>query len=132
MGAEINSIIDNLCEKFGTTTAYLIPEMAKYNIARDIEMVVFSIIFMIIAYVIWSTTMKRYKEALSRYDGLEEEYQKWHRRPCIDDYFGYFVCSVILFFAFICTMMISVHNLVGWIASPTAAFVNEIIHSIGG
>ena len=31
---DVNSIIDNLCDKLGTTASKLIPEMAGYQIAK--------------------------------------------------------------------------------------------------
>ena len=42
---EINSIIDNLCDKLGTTANKLIPEMAGYQIAKDSIWLVISLIF---------------------------------------------------------------------------------------
>lgn len=43
--SEINSIIDNLCDKLGTTANKLIPEMAGYQIAKHSIWLVISIIF---------------------------------------------------------------------------------------
>lgn len=42
---DINSIIDNLCDKLGTTANKLIPEMAGYQIAKDSIWLVISLIF---------------------------------------------------------------------------------------
>ena len=36
MSSEINMIIDNLCQKLGTSATFLIPELAKRAIAENI------------------------------------------------------------------------------------------------
>ena len=43
--SDINSIIDNLCNKLGTTANKLIPEMAGYQIAKHSIWLVVSLIF---------------------------------------------------------------------------------------
>lgn len=34
VGEEVNAVIDNLCQKFGATQEFLVPEMARLCIAR--------------------------------------------------------------------------------------------------
>ena len=46
---DINSIINNLCDKLGTTASKLIPEMAGYQIAKHSIWLVISIIFIGVA-----------------------------------------------------------------------------------
>ena len=46
---DINSIIDNLCNKLGTTANKLIPEMAGYQIAKHSIWLVVSLIFIGVA-----------------------------------------------------------------------------------
>ena len=46
---DINSIIDNLCNKLGTTANKLIPEMAGYQIAKHSIWLAISIIFIGVA-----------------------------------------------------------------------------------
>lgn len=47
--SDINSIIDNLCDKLGTTANKLIPEMADYQIAKHSIWLAISIIFIGVA-----------------------------------------------------------------------------------
>ena len=47
--SDINSIIDNLCNKLGTTANKLIPEMAGYQIAKHSIWLAISIIFIGVA-----------------------------------------------------------------------------------
>lgn len=46
---DINSIINNLCDKLGTTASKLIPEMAGYQIAKHSILLVISLIFIGVA-----------------------------------------------------------------------------------
>ena len=46
---DVNSIINNLCDKFGTTASKLIPEMAGYQIAKHSIWLVISLIFIGVA-----------------------------------------------------------------------------------
>ena len=46
---DVNSIIDNLCDKLGTTASKLIPEMAGYQIAKHSIWLVISLIFIGVA-----------------------------------------------------------------------------------
>lgn len=47
--SDVNSIIDNLCDKLGTTASKLIPEMAGYQIAKHSIWLVISLIFIGVA-----------------------------------------------------------------------------------
>lgn len=47
--SDINSIINNLCDKLGTTASKLIPEMAGYQIAKHSIWLAISIIFIGVA-----------------------------------------------------------------------------------
>ena len=46
---DVNSIINNLCDKLGTTASKLIPEMAGYQIAKHSILLVVSLIFIGVA-----------------------------------------------------------------------------------
>lgn len=47
--SDVNSIINNLCDKLGTTASKLIPEMAGYQIAKHSIWLVISLIFIGVA-----------------------------------------------------------------------------------
>ena len=47
--SDVNSIINNLCDKFGTTASKLIPEMAGYQIAKHSIWLAISLIFIGVA-----------------------------------------------------------------------------------
>lgn len=43
MSEEVNKIIDNLCEKLGTSARLLIPELARMHIAEAVVTIVISV-----------------------------------------------------------------------------------------
>lgn len=47
-GAEINNVIDNLCQRFGTVQEELIPELARMNIVKSCVIVLATILLLTI------------------------------------------------------------------------------------
>lgn len=129
--AEVNSLIDSLCSKFGTTTAYLIPEMARYNIVQDVFIMIYAIIFIVIAFLILKRGYVKHKKEVDRYEN-DREYASRHLSPDWSDYFGYWIVGGFIGIIFVVVFMITSSDLMGWIASPTAAFVQSVLRSIGG
>ena len=82
--SDVNSIINNLCNKLGTTASKLIPEMAGYQIAKNSIWMVVSLIFIgvMIGLVINLLKMRKadgemlalYPETFKK---LDEELQKF-------------------------------------------------------
>lgn len=105
----VNSIIDNLCTKFGTTLQNLIPEMSKMYIAKYVVII---IIFGIISTVMYKL------------------YKKYSKRNEFSDY--EFQIILTISFGIISTVVLiySIIGLTGWIASPTAEAVETIIEMI--
>lgn len=73
---DVNSIINNLCDKLGTTASKLIPEMASYQIAKHSIWLVISLIFIGVALgltirLLWMR--KKNQEALAIYPNLVRE-----------------------------------------------------------
>lgn len=112
MGEEINTIIDNLCAKFGTTLQNLVPEMARMSIAEEIAVIIISIIIIVIMYKL---SMKIWKRSIEMSDPDEAI-------PLIFTITGGVVFTGILSFSII--------SLIGWIASPTAKTIEMIMGMI--
>ena len=97
---EINSIIDNLCDKLGTTASKLIPEMAGYQIAKHSIWLVVSLIFIGVAigFTIKLLWMKKrdgemlaiYPDLVRKIDlklkdsGMMDNLHQWSRTEWID------------------------------------------------
>lgn len=47
-GSEINNVIDNLCQRFGTVQEELIPELARMNIVKSCLIVLATILLLMI------------------------------------------------------------------------------------
>ena len=93
---DINSIINNLCDKLGTTANKLIPEMAGYQIAKHSIWLAISIIFIGVAIgltirLLWmkrndGKTLALYPEWAKKLDdglkssGMINEIPSWSRR----------------------------------------------------
>lgn len=81
--SDVNNIINNLCDKLGTTVNNLIPEMAGYQIAKSSIWLVISIIFIGVA--IWLAIRllwmrKKNREALAIYPNRVRELDEIFRK----------------------------------------------------
>ena len=110
MTEEINIIINNLCTKFGTTIQNLVPEMARMNIAEGITTIIICAIIFICLYKI--------------------SVKIWNYCKENDDFvflfIPIFITGVVSFVFFISSIISSV----GWIASPMAKTIKEILSMI--
>ena len=112
MGNEINIIIDNLCQKLGTSATFLIPELAKKEIAENIIIIIITALF-----------GKCMIEIIARIT-------KWAKEE--DD------CDLCIFIIFPGVALLidfsmfafSAVDLAGWIASPTAKAIEQIASMI--
>ena len=80
---DVNSVINNLCDKLGTTASKLIPEMAGYQIAKHSIWMVVSLIFIgvCIGLTIRLLLMrKKNREALAIYPNLVRELDEIFRK----------------------------------------------------
>lgn len=111
MSEEINAIVNNLCDKLGTSAKLLIPELARL---RVVESVTLLIIFFVILVIGLYFLPKAWK-----YDHREKK--RWY-----DDSFFTAVPACIIFIGVI-GIIPSLFSLVGWLTSPTAKAVLEII-----
>lgn len=111
MSEEVNAIIDNLCEKLGTSAKFLIPELARLRITESAVCLFIGLIILAIGLI---TLPKAW-----RYD---------HREDLGDWDESYFVIipSILIMVGAITVIVESV-QLAGWIASPTAKAILEIV-----
>ena len=111
MTEEINIIINNLCTKFGTTIQNLVPEMARLNIAEGVTTVIICVIIFICLYKISVKIWNYCKTDDSDYAFF---------------FIPIFITGVISFVFFVSSIISSI----GWIASPMAKTIKEIISMI--
>ena len=119
MSKEVTEIINTLCEKLGVAASVLVPELAKYNIARLAFLTVVQTIIVIVLIIIMAKIVKRI--LIDKYSDIEDK-----------AFMVFLTCLlpglVIVIFTF-CAVA-SATDLIGWIASPTASAVKEITSMI--
>ncbi len=106
---EVMQIINALAEKFGTTAQYLIAEMARYYIVTSAAWVVITGLFVFLLYRLMRLCAERARE---------------------DEYSSYEIYIVFVFIALVAACIalgLNVVTLAGWIASPTASVIKEIM-----
>lgn len=114
MSEEINAVINNLCERLGTTATTLIPELARLRIAESVVMIVFGLL--LLAFGVWL-----FPRAW-KYDHREDK--DW-----IDDSM-YAIIPILIIVVSVITLSTWSFNLAGWLASPTAKAVLEILDKL--
>lgn len=115
MSAEVTEIINTLCEKLGVAANILVPEMARYYIARLIFFTLIETTFAIIVAIVFVRIMK--------WILVETDTDVEDKVPMI--FFGDLIPGILLIILFVCAVS-SAADLIGWIASPTASAVREI------
>ena len=119
MGKEVTEIINTLCEKLGVAANILVPEMARYSIAR--------LVFLMVAYGIIAVVVVTIIVRLAKF------FFNSNKLAVDERAIAFFMTSLIpaLVLIFLCIVTIlTTADLIGWIASPTASAVKEITSMI--
>ena len=119
MSKEVEQIINTLCEKLGVAANILVPEMARYNIAR---LAFLTVVQGIIAVVVAAIITKLVKHIINNEKVYGEEIVI---SICLTN----MIPGLVLVALVVCTIS-SATDLIGWIASPTASAVKEITSMI--
>ena len=122
MSSEVTEIINALCEKLGVAADILVPEMARYYIARLAFITLVETIFAIIVAIVFAKIMRR---LLSNTD--TEGTDLWDRTMTI--FFADLIPGILLLFL-VLSALSGVTDLIGWVVSPTASAVREILGMI--
>ena len=112
MGNEINMIIDNLCQKLGTSATFLIPELAKKEIAENIIIIIITALF-----------SKCMIEIIARIT-------KWAKEEDDCDLCVFNILPGAALAIDFSIFAASAIDLAGWIASPTAKAIEQIASMI--
>lgn len=115
MSSEITEIINTLCEKLGVAANVLVPEMARYYIARLIFFTLIETIFAIIVAIAFVRIV--------RWIFIETN-TDWEDRA-FRIFFVALIPGILLIFLFVSSVS-NAADLIGWIVSPTASAVRVI------
>ena len=118
MSAEVTEIINALCEKLGVAADILVPEMARYYIARLAFLTLIETIIAIILAIVCARIMKW---ILSETDA---DWYDWSDKA-IWIFLANMIPGILLLFLLVSACS-NAADLIGWIASPTASAVREI------
>ena len=110
----INEIIDNICNKLGTTAEFIAPEYARMHVASSITAIVISIVGIIAYFMI-----------LRKLFSLKDEHRYFNE---IYEMFLY-VGGVIAFAAFLLILLKAI-TLTEALASPYGYFFQKVIGMI--
>lgn len=119
MSKEVTEIINTLCEKLGVAASVLVPEMAKYNIARLAFLTVVETLITVVFVIVMVKIVE--KIISDKYSTME--YVS----------FSLFIASIFPGIVLIFLVVDAISNatdLIGWIASPTVSAVKEITSMI--
>ena len=114
MSEEINIIVNNLCDKLGTSVKLLIPELTRLRIVESVTLLVIFLIFLIVGLYFLPRVWK--------YDHRERNIYQ-------DDSMWFLFPSSIIIIGIFGTIS-SLFSLVGWLTSPTAKAVLEIMRMV--
>lgn len=112
MDEKINAVINNLCEKFGTTAEFLLPEITRYELVAYgfktlVSLTVF-IIFLIFAKKSWKMAV----------DAQDNDSIWWGVMMS---------CICIAGFILIFSLYGNATEFVGWLASPYGALAHMVL-----
>ena len=120
MSKEVTEIINTLCEKLGVAASVLVPEMARYSIAR--------LAFLTAVQTILAVVMVVVVVKLAKWSLGNDEDADWDERG-ISVFLTCIIPGLVMAFLIGCAIS-SATDLIGWIASPTASAVKEITSMI--
>ena len=117
IGEQVNEVVDNLCQKIGSTQQMLVPEMARLIIARSCVNAAFCALMCLVCILL---IVKWIRVTKSEECGWEEG-ETW-AMIAIFSGIALFICFGFLWF--------NVSEAVQWQAAPTAKAVEYILNLV--
>ena len=117
IGEQVNEVVDNLCQKIGSTQQMLVPEMARLIIARSCVNAAFCAILCVVCILLIVKWIRVMKSENSRW----QEEETWATVAIVSG-IALFVCFCFLWF--------NVSEAVQWKAAPTAKAVEYILELV--
>ena len=121
-------VINAICDKIGIVydkAVGLVPYIVRYNIAYDVTLLVIGLAFILTGALLW-----RKGDKLTREDMKQVDSSNW--RYYADDHLGWFVCGWCALAIGAILGLISVADLVHWIAAPEISTLKWALRLIGG
>lgn len=122
---DVNAIIDNICNKLGTTVEMVVPEYAKYMIASKLVTLIIGVVIAFFATTLMNMMLTSLKKKIAKYKEKYERDDWWDE----DWVVPYVIGGIVLIFVGIVGTIILVDglNFVPWLISPQGAFIAEVM-----
>ena len=123
---DVNTIIDNICSKLGTTVEMVVPEYAKYMIASKVISLIIGVVIAFFATALINMLLASLRKKIAEY---KEEYGNtddwWSEDWAISYIVGYGVIIIIGIIAV--AFIVSGLDFIPWLISPQGAFIAEVM-----
>lgn len=123
---DVNTIIDNICNKLGTTVEMVVPGYAKYMIASKLVTLITGVVIAFFGTALMHMLMTSLKKKIAEY---KEEYGStddwWSEDWAISYIIGDAVIIIIGIIAV--AHIVSGLHFIPWIISPQGAFIAEVM-----
>lgn len=120
MANEVNGIIDNLCEKLGTTISDLTPEMARMCIAENITIIVLIILLVLVTTILGFKVIKRKSSSL--YD--DNDWASIMASIVTGTLIVFSVLGIML------CLLVFIPDTIEWIVAPRARMAEYILNKM--
>ena len=122
---DVNVIIDNICNKLGTTVEMVVPEYAKYMIASKLTALIIGMAIAFFATALMNMLIASLRKRIAKY---REKYDSddWYDEDWV---IPHVIGGIALIFVGIVGTVTLVNGLdiIPWIVSPQGAFIAEVI-----
>ena len=122
----VNTIIDNICAKLGTTVEMVVPEYAKYMVASKLTTFITGVGLIILIVALAKMLMVSLNKKITEYKDEYESNDWWDAGWSVLYLISGVVLIIIGFVAL--SILISGLDFIPWLISPQGAFIAEVLH----
>jgi hypothetical protein len=122
---DVNTIIDNICNKLGTTVEAVVPEYAKYMIASKLITLIIGVAIAFFATTSMNMLLASLKKKIAEYKSEYDRDDWWDEGWVVPHIAG---GMVIIFAGLIAVIYVSSGlDFIPWLVSPQGAFIAEVM-----
>lgn len=130
MNNEVNEVINNICEKLGTTIEKIVPEFSKYMFVSSLKDFIIGIVLLTFTAIIFRSLFKWFKSRINKYKE-ETDRDDWYDESFV---FAFCLGCCPLLITTIAGLVFTISGLqfLDWLISPQGAFVAYVLRSVKG
>ena len=128
MNNEVNEVINNICEKLGTTIEKIVPEFSKYMFVSSLKDFILGVVLLAIVAIVFRSLFKWLKKRIDDYKA-ETDQDDWMTE---DFAFTFYLGTAPLLIMVIPGFVLTISGLqfLDWLISPQGAFVAYVLRSV--